>query len=169
MGPLTYGHQFDDVDWLLAKGPSVDDTEDKPITASMNATEILTINAENARRANLRKIKLAFKLTRNKVLQDWEDAEGLGFVIRDDNSESSASEKEHDEIHDQMDPTSAQFKSIRQYLFDNRRQLALDTLHTKSAEHQLLSYILANDGLHINATEWRRFLWTCTSLRQLFM
>jgi len=169
MGPLTYGYQFDDVKCLLAKRSSVDNLEDKPVTVSMNDTEILTTNAENARRAQLRKIILAFRLTRDQATQNWVEAKGLGVVFPEYTSESSASENEPDEIQDQMDPNSRRFQFIRQYLFDNRRQLALDTLHTKSAEHQLLSYILVNGGLDINATEWRQFLWTCTSLGQLFM
>jgi len=92
-----------------------------------------------------------------------------GFVDPGYTSNDSLTKKYPDEIGNQMDPDSDRFTAIRKYMFDNRRQLALDTLHTKSAEHQLLSYILANGGLDIGAIELREFLQACTSLKQLFM
>ncbi|KAH7360491.1 hypothetical protein BKA65DRAFT_186147 [Rhexocercosporidium sp. MPI-PUGE-AT-0058] len=57
---------------------------------------------------------------------------------------------------------------IKDYLFKNTRELALDTMDFSMPEHILFDYVLVNGGLNITADEWRDFLVTTIENQLLF-
>jgi hypothetical protein len=60
------------------------------------------------------------------------------------------------------------FDEIKEYLFRNRRELALDTLNFAIPEHTMLGYILANGGLALTPEEWKYFLSVCGHSKLFF-
>ncbi|KAG4431582.1 hypothetical protein IFR05_012937 [Cadophora sp. M221] len=53
---------------------------------------------------------------------------------------------------------SMRHEEIGNYLFNNIRELPLDTMDFPMPEHILFNYVLVNGGLTITADEWRDFL-----------
>jgi hypothetical protein len=58
-------------------------------------------------------------------------------------------------------PKSTRFNEIRDYLFENRLELALDTLNFQMPEHIMYAHILRNGKIDLTADEWRSFLEVC--------
>lgn len=65
-------------------------------------------------------------------------------------------------------PFCPRFDEIRQYIKDNRLELALDTLDFRMPEHVMYAHILRRGGIHLTADEWRTFLELCNFRRLLF-
>jgi len=69
----------------------------------------------------------------------------------------------------QFDPgcSTDQYEQIRDFLFANRQQLALDSLYFDMPEHLILAYI-NRLGTDLQPSIWRGFLLSCGGRRQLF-
>lgn len=60
------------------------------------------------------------------------------------------------------------FNEIRDFLFNNRLELALDTLDFQMPEHTLYNYIVVTRRVLLSADEWRAFLRICVRDNTLF-
>lgn len=65
-------------------------------------------------------------------------------------------------------PDCPEFTQIQQYLFANRRELALDSMNFPMPEYTLYSYILASGGISLTPDMWRAFLEVCNHTPYLF-
>lgn len=57
---------------------------------------------------------------------------------------------------------------IEKYLFENRLELALDTMDFPMPENTMFGYIIDNGGLVIDLYAWRSFLIKCKEQKRLF-
>lgn len=64
--------------------------------------------------------------------------------------------------------SQAQFEGIRNHLFTHRSQLALDTMHYRIPDYQLLWYINQHGRMAIDPAVWRGFLQRCKDEKTLF-
>jgi hypothetical protein len=105
----------------------------------------------------VKRIKIALHTQRQTAGKSGNIDEQNTIDFGAESSESGSEDDEGTEA-DKSIPTPGRFESFSKYLFDNRLELALDTLQKPSPEHLLLSYILANGGLDIDGNSWREFL-----------
>lgn len=73
-----------------------------------------------------------------------------------------------------VQPPSAQLqdyprsREVRDYLFRNIRELALDTMNFRMPEHVLYGHIVRHGGIQLTADEWRSFLEVMSANKTLF-
>ncbi|CAD6443668.1 867892e6-dbc8-46d5-bfbf-774fe39b6e0c-CDS [Sclerotinia trifoliorum] len=76
-------------------------------------------------------------------------------------------EDEEDEDNEEV-PFCLRYDEIKNYLINQKRELAIDTMKFRMPEHTLHQYIRRNGGINLSAEEWREFLLTCTERMELF-
>jgi hypothetical protein len=140
------------------------------------------IALENGRKLHVRKVLDAFESNKVKVrlfqaLLHARSQPASTDMPQDD--EDSPTEDKYSSTEDEdfstedensmPDPfNSPRFDEVRNYLLNNRRELALDSLYFTIPEHLLYSYIMTNGGLKLEPEEWRDFLISCNSKKWYF-
>ncbi|EMR85672.1 hypothetical protein BcDW1_5671 [Botrytis cinerea BcDW1] len=86
----------------------------------------------------------------------------------DDNSEEENQEEEEDDDDDEDIPSCPRYDEIKNYLINQKRELAIDTMKFRMPEHTLHQYIRRNGGIDLSAEEWRKFLLNSTERKEMF-
>ncbi|KAK6610112.1 hypothetical protein H4I95_03171 [Botrytis cinerea] len=86
----------------------------------------------------------------------------------DDNSEEENQEEEEDDDDEEDIPSCPRYDEIKNYLINQKRELAIDTMKFRMPEHTLHQYIRRNGGIDLSAEEWRRFLLNSTERKEMF-
>ncbi|KAE9376538.1 hypothetical protein N431DRAFT_462367 [Stipitochalara longipes BDJ] len=160
MGPRTYGFRFNRVVNLPTDPlnfPDGDVRDNAIIKDRMTDNEKQTINFENDRRAQTRRVKAAMEQLRSVPKP----------AVPQQISTSSTGQV-NNYIEPRFEPPSYQFYKIRQFLFANRVSLALDSLNFEIPEHLLYSYIVEAGLSDLSPTEWRGFLIQCSKNSYIF-
>ena len=103
---------------------------------TMSKKEIDLVKFENARRAHTA-----------RIISEWRSKSNQTFSlnnpikIEDIVSKVEAEEEELGGSSQTPNVVSSRLNEIRQHLFDNRQELALDTMHFSMAEHVLFAHI----------------------------
>jgi hypothetical protein len=121
----------------------------------MSSAEIAAVDLENDRRKQASKTCNGIA----KNLGDWPES----FQSTHQTFESTVEPPEKAGWED-----CPRFTEIRDYLFCNRRELALDTMESPIPENTMLRYILANGGLALVPEEWKYFLCICEQFDFIF-
>jgi hypothetical protein len=103
------------------------------------------IRFENARRQRGKKVTFAFEQHMNETIADIQSR----IIL----SHKASLPKLPPEVPTQ--PRCIMFNQIRNYLFKNRLELALDTVNGPMPEHTLFNDILNCGGLRLDADEGR--------------
>ncbi|KAM0156044.1 hypothetical protein ACHAPG_005554 [Botrytis cinerea] len=86
----------------------------------------------------------------------------------DDNSEEENQEEEEDDDDDEDIPSCPRYDEIKNYLINQKRELAIHTMKFRMPEHTLHQYIRRNGGIDLSAEEWRKFLLNSTERKEMF-
>lgn len=86
----------------------------------------------------------------------------------DNQEDDEDDEDEEEEEDDEEIPICPRYDEIRNYLINQRRELAIDTMKFRMPEHTLHQYIRRNGGIDLSAEEWRGFLLNCNERKNLF-
>lgn len=82
--------------------------------------------------------------------------------------EEEEEEEEEREDDDEEIPSCPRYDEIRNYLINQKRELAIDTMKFRMPEHTLHQYIRRNGGIDLSAEEWREFLLNSSERKELF-
>ncbi|KAF7872441.1 hypothetical protein EAF04_003362 [Stromatinia cepivora] len=88
----------------------------------------------------------------------------------DDDDEEEEDEEDEDEDGEDNEevPFCPRYDEIKNYLINQKRELAIDTMKFRMPEHTLHQYICRNGGINLSTEEWRGFLLNCTERMELF-
>ncbi|KAF5874365.1 uncharacterized protein Bfra_004370 [Botrytis fragariae] len=83
-------------------------------------------------------------------------------------NEEEEEEVEEGEDDDEEIPSCPRYDEIKNYLINQKRELAIDTMRFRMPEHTLHQYIRRNGGIDLSAEEWREFLLNSSERKELF-
>jgi hypothetical protein len=127
---------------------------------TMTAEQIILSNFENTR-------KVRAKRVRNQLLYLRQSAYVIAEIqtkaILVDANTAPRPGPEKPEI-----PFSPRWHEIIDYLFNNRLELALDTMDFRMPQHTLYDYVMRREEISLSSDEWRDFLEVCSAMKLLF-
>jgi hypothetical protein len=153
--------------------------KDLAVSDDMTKDEKVASLLENARRQVSRKVVRAIQDNTNR--SDAIEKLGFGssrhgYSTDQDSDEDSEDSADSNPVappetyrYPQFNPgcPNTQYEMIREFLFTNRQQLALDSLYFDMEEHLMLAYI-NRLGLDLEPNLWRGFLLSCNTRDTLF-
>lgn len=156
-----------DNDLLLCSDTSLDQM---PAPTGMSSEAATAVGIENSRRQQAKSIwnllnnfNASYQHTISRIVGN--DQHGSPTApIEDDNAMFGAPGSYK---YPRYTPPCPRHALIRQYLFENRQELALDTLYFEIPEHLLLAYIIRS-GFEMQPWEFRGFLLGCQASGELF-
>ncbi|TEY83158.1 hypothetical protein BOTCAL_0025g00170 [Botryotinia calthae] len=86
----------------------------------------------------------------------------------DMNDADEEENREEEEEDDEDIPSCPRYDEIKNYLINQKRELAIDTMKFRMPEHTLHQYIRRNGGIDLSADEWRKFLLNSTERKEMF-
>ena len=162
LGPRTHGVRFKSGRAMGSGRVSFPDTNagsfpDVIIDCSLSDTETAAIQFENDRQALARRVKAAMAGIPYSSVP-------LSFHPQPAQAPSNYREPT-------FNPSLSDFETyrIKQFLFQNRTALALDTLDFEIPEHVLYEYVVSAGLSSLRPTDWRAFLIRCNNEGSLFL